>query len=265
MTKQVMQIWAFAVALIVQLPLCAKDAVVPGGSLPVLHEVDVVVVGGSSGGVAAAVEAAKKGAKVFLAAPRPYLGEDICSTYRLWLEPGEKPATELARQIFQPSPAAPVVATGVRFTYKADKPSAPQHRDTRTESLLGDGKWQSAANQSVQYDGSVTLLVDLGQTKRITKVSCMAYQRNDDFEVQQVGVSASIDNEKWIELPTLKNDKVGQGAFEDGALVLSAAVPKTEARYLKLAVAENAGSETGVAGRNRGGGRFGDRSPAARG
>ena len=39
--------------------------------IPVAHQVDVVVVGGGTGAVAAAVAAAEKGAKVFLAAPRP--------------------------------------------------------------------------------------------------------------------------------------------------------------------------------------------------
>ena len=49
--------------------------------IPVAYDVDVVVVGGTSGGVAAAVEAAQNGAKVFLAAQRPYLGADLCATY----------------------------------------------------------------------------------------------------------------------------------------------------------------------------------------
>jgi hypothetical protein len=68
--------------------------------IPVLHEVDVLVVGGSSGAVTAAVAAAQDGATVFLAAPRPYLGDDICGTYRLWLEPGEEPMSPLARLMF---------------------------------------------------------------------------------------------------------------------------------------------------------------------
>jgi len=66
--------------------------------IPVAYDVDVVVVGGTSGGVAAAVEAAQNGVKVFLAAERPYLGADICATYRLWLEPGEVPALPTIRQ-----------------------------------------------------------------------------------------------------------------------------------------------------------------------
>jgi hypothetical protein len=69
-------------------------------SIPVACDVEVVVVGGSSGAVSAAVAAAETGAKVFLAAPRPYLGEDICATLRLWLEEDEQPASPLARKLF---------------------------------------------------------------------------------------------------------------------------------------------------------------------
>ena len=39
--------------------------------IPVVYDVDVVVVGGSSAAVGAAVEAAGRGATDFLAAPRP--------------------------------------------------------------------------------------------------------------------------------------------------------------------------------------------------
>ncbi|MCX7825483.1 MAG: FAD-dependent oxidoreductase, partial [Verrucomicrobiae bacterium] len=91
--------------------LSAGEVLQPGRSLPILHDVDVVVVGGGSAGVAAAVEAAQRGAKVFLAAPRPYLGEDICATYRLWLEPGEQATTDLAKTVFAPPP--PGVAPGI--------------------------------------------------------------------------------------------------------------------------------------------------------
>ncbi len=76
--------------------------------IPVAYDVDIVVVGGTSGGVAAAVEAAQKGTKVFLATDRPYLGEDICGTYRLWLKAGEEPTSPLAKKIFAESPVAPM-------------------------------------------------------------------------------------------------------------------------------------------------------------
>jgi hypothetical protein len=71
-----------------------------GRKIPVIHEVDVVVVGGTTGAVAAAVAAAEKGARVVLVAPKPYLGEDMCATMRLWLEQDEQPATPLAKKVF---------------------------------------------------------------------------------------------------------------------------------------------------------------------
>jgi len=76
--------------------------------IPVAAEADVVVVGGSTGAVAAAVAAAGKGARVFLAAPRPYLGEDVCATMRLWLEDGETPVAPLARKLFAEDPERPL-------------------------------------------------------------------------------------------------------------------------------------------------------------
>ena len=54
--------------------------------IPVAAQVDVAVVGGSSAACAAAAEAAQSGAKVFLIAPRPYLGDDLAGRLRLWLD-----------------------------------------------------------------------------------------------------------------------------------------------------------------------------------
>ena len=53
-----------------------------GSDFKILADVDIVVAGGSSAGVEAALRAAKEGAKVFVVAPRPYFGEDIAGTYK---------------------------------------------------------------------------------------------------------------------------------------------------------------------------------------
>jgi len=207
----------------------------PAKSLPVTHEVDVVVVGGSSGGVAAAVEAARHGATVFLAAPRPYLGEDICATYRLWLEPGEEPLTALAKEVFAPPAPVETIRPGLAFTYTADRASSPKHKDTTPPSLLADGKWHSAPSQSVQYDGEATLTVDLGQEQALRRLSVLVYQRPADFEVARVAVSVSSDSRTWEPLTVLENDRLDQGGFEATALGLTASVA-TRGRYLKLHV-----------------------------
>jgi len=68
--------------------------------IPVAADADVVVVGGSSGAVSAACESARGGAKVFLIAPRPYLGADMCSTLRLYLERDQQPKSKLAVACF---------------------------------------------------------------------------------------------------------------------------------------------------------------------
>lgn len=68
--------------------------------IPVAYQTDVVVIGGSLAAVAAAVEASRAGSKVFLAAQEPYLGEDVCGTYRLWTDDQKVTGTELGNAIF---------------------------------------------------------------------------------------------------------------------------------------------------------------------
>lgn len=60
--------------------------------VPVSAEVDVLVVGGTSAGVAAALEAKKAGASVYLVGGHPYLGEDVAGTLELGFE--EKGGTD---------------------------------------------------------------------------------------------------------------------------------------------------------------------------
>lgn len=213
----------------------AMEVIEAAHALPVAQEVDVVVVGGSSGGVAAAVEAAQRGAKVFLVAPRPYLGEDLCASYRLWLEPGEKPLTQLAREVFKATPPAPSIGPGLTFTYYADQPSSPPHRDKLPPALLADGRWGSAASESVQYNSNVTLQLNFKKEQDIRTVTVLIYQRQNDFEVEMVTASVSADAKTWKPLTTLTNDKLGQLDFEASALPLSATV-RTKTRYLRLHV-----------------------------
>ena len=68
--------------------------------IPVVADVDVVVVGGTIAAVAAASQAAENGASVMLIAPRTYLGEDVCGTLRLWLERDETTEDPLTKSIF---------------------------------------------------------------------------------------------------------------------------------------------------------------------
>ena len=203
--------------------------------IPVLYDVDVVVVGGTSGAVAAAAAAVGDGAKVFLAAPRPYLGEDICGTYRLWLEPNEEPTSPLAKTMFAEPQAATRLRGTAPFTYEADAESGPLHRDSTPPSVLKDGKWHSAPSQSVQYNSDVNIVADLSAEQLVDSAAIMAYQRNGEFEIASVTISVSSDKQRWRQVAVVENAKLGQGSFEEAAIALSATVGQ-KARYLKFTV-----------------------------
>ena len=88
--------------------------------IPLAYDVDVIVVGGTLRGVAAAEAAAQAGAKVFLITDRPYLGEDVCATQRLWIKPDAKPKTDLGRSIYGDASGARATENGYRVVRPMD-------------------------------------------------------------------------------------------------------------------------------------------------
>lgn len=210
--------------------------------IPVAYQVDVVVVGGTSAGVTAAVAAAEKGADVFLAAQRPYLGVDLCGTYRLWLRPGEKPDDPLAAAAFAEPPLLVEIRPGLAFTYETDVPSAKRHKDTTPPSKLNDGKWGNAVNQSVEYPTDVTVTLDLKKNTPIQRVLVMAYHRAGDIELESVAVSVSNDNQKWTHVADVPNTCRSNGDHIDSAFCLSVAV-KASTRYVRVLAKRGADAE----------------------
>jgi hypothetical protein len=58
----------------------------PARDLPVISEVDLIIAGATLGSISAALKAASMGAKVFVVGYMPYMGEDICGTYKYLFE-----------------------------------------------------------------------------------------------------------------------------------------------------------------------------------
>ncbi len=233
--------------------------------IPVACDVDVVVVGGSSAGVAAAVKAAEHGASVFLLSSRPYLGEDICGPFRYWLDPAEVPETTLGKEIFASGSAVPQVTyVSAPFTYSASvTPTNENHGDDG--SVLCDNQYLSAATQSVQYDQNVTIVAELKKEQDVNDVHVLVYQRPRDFGVGEVLVSVSSDGKNWSHpvsivrsfmvvfrsakdrknatfaerkatlisrtMLTAMNLESDKGRFEDAAIPISASVDR-EGRYV---------------------------------
>jgi len=211
--------------------------------IPVAYNVDVVVVGGGTGAVSAAVAAAEAGAKVFLAAPRPYLGDDMTATLRLWLEPGESPTTPLAKRIFGDDQRAMMGPDPRRipFTYSATLPTGGVHKDTNPPSCLTDGAWGSASRASVQYDGDVAVTADLGKVAQISGVRVYLFERTSgkggsNFIVDTIAVSASDDAKVWKPVATMQNKQFERKAEQGVGNVIEAWMPvAAKTRFVKLA------------------------------
>ncbi len=239
MKKQICSIFVISIVLFSSLLSISAEMVKESArDIPVAYDVDVVVAGGSSAGVAAAVEAAQHGAKVFLAAPRPYLGEDLCATYRLWLEENEKPSTPLTQKMFKQPPYIPIGGKSMPFTYEADQPSAERHKDTDPTTMLSDGEWEDPYTQSVQYDNNVNIIADLGEVKQIKMIHVLSFEARDR-QIQDITVSISNNKKNWKRVGVIENKLQGygrspmdiKGAFDE------------EARYVKLFIRKRPGMD----------------------
>ena len=207
--------------------------------LPVVQDVDVVVAGGSSAAVAAAVAAKQAGATVFLAAPRPYLGEDLAGTLRLARVPGDDESHPIYRAIFDGRRAA---RANWPFAYTYDAKPDKQHDDAK-HSVLTDGKFGNATLESVQFSGDVTVSVDLGEARDISGVELSTYLRehkagkNRNADLSKVGfrtaameVSASRDGKTWS-LVSFSDKPAVMGTTNSG--ILSVPISGTW-RYLRV-------------------------------
>jgi len=201
--------------------------------IPVAYSVDVVVVGGSTGAISAAVAASEAGAKVFLAAPRPYLGDDMTATLRLWLEEGETPVAPLAKALFddREGTASRPNPNRIAFEYQADQPTAARHPDTEKPSLLSDGVWGDPIRHSVQFDQDVNVTVDLGQMRDVAEVVLWAYHGAGagGYRVSRVTISTSEDAKAWKPGTAVQPPKDQTENSYSLTLPLSA-----RARYLKF-------------------------------
>ena len=105
---------------------CVAALMAPA-QVPQASAYDVLVVGGTAKGVAAATAAKAAGANVFLVTPFPYLGEDLAGTLELGLPEGQRPLTELVKRLWAGSTDHadydywPERRTdGIRWIYKND-------------------------------------------------------------------------------------------------------------------------------------------------
>jgi hypothetical protein len=138
---------------------CAEGIVEAEKHLPLVQDVDVVrcrrLVRRGRGGVQ---RRPKRGEGFLLAAPRPIPGEDLAG--KLHLEPDVEAANRvsLLRRIFHSANASPDSLPFLLHGGQRQRHSA-QGSDGQ---MLTDGRWRNPRAQSVQFDGDVDFVLDLG-------------------------------------------------------------------------------------------------------
>lgn len=204
MRLRVLQGWYLTAALAIWGTFVHAAAVAESSrEIPVAQEVDVVIVGGSCGAIAAAEAAAAAGAKVFLVAPRPYLGDDLAGALRLWLEPGENPESPLAKSLFL------LNEISLPFAYTTDVPSGGKHPDK--DAMLCDGQTDDVQTQTVEYAKDVTILADLQVRTTVEFIELIAFRSKGDYDVESVHISLSEDGKTWSPAIPLNPKESGYG------------------------------------------------------
>lgn len=156
--------------------------------IPVIADVDLVVAGGSSRAVAAAVAAAKTGCKVYLIGYMPYLGDDICGSFLYDRQKDETPQTALARKLFEEV-----------------KSFRPLHYKTVLENELIDN------NVDFLYSSYVTnLLVD----EKGKPAGVVIANRSGRQAIRCKGIIDATHNASVARMSDIQVKNAGQGAVE---------------------------------------------------
>lgn len=138
------------------------------------EEVDVLVVGGTAKGVAAATAAAKAGANTYLITPYTYLGEDLAGTLELGLAPGAKPTLPLVKKLWSGMQGlAP-------FDYWPDKrtphPRAVFHNDW-WDRLSEPGR-PTSPTDGVYYESDVSYKCVLRKPSEISRLEVIVFEKS---------------------------------------------------------------------------------------
>lgn len=143
--------------------------------IPIMTKVDIVIVGGSSAAVSAAVSAAQYGKSVFLIAPLSYLGDDICGSFLYHLYDGERPLTALGHKIYSiKKTPTPLYVKTVLEDELIDNQIGFLYSSYVTEVLINQNKELSGvviANRSGRQAVCCKVLIDATSTATVAQMA----------------------------------------------------------------------------------------------
>ena len=191
--------------------------------IPVAGNVDVFVAGGTVAGVAAAIAAKERGADVFLAGARPYLGEDLAGTLELDND-GHDPADELVKSIWTS------FSDRARYSYTFDAQIArgPYAYCNDAPDRVSDMTWPMTPAETTVFNSDVVYDCRLETPSYVSRIEVVVAETPDDWlddarrpktgmdaiiaQVSDVSVETSGKNGRILKMPLSRvSSKVSGG------------------------------------------------------
>lgn len=179
--------------------------------VPIVADVDVLVVGGTCAAVSFALAAKRQGLSVYVISPRPYFGEDVCAAYRFW--PQRVQGNDLSDLIFEDS-TRPPTPMQVKLTLEQSliEQKVPFLFNCFPAGLLKDASGRIAgaaiANRSGHQAIRARIVVDATMEASVLNlagvetVHRMAGTKSVDYVVLYQGEGAvDASSETYVELP----------------------------------------------------------------
>jgi hypothetical protein len=225
-------------------------------SIPVVGNVDVLVIGGDTVSVITAVESSRKGAKTLLLTPFSYLGEDLTGTLKIWVDREEKNSVQdpLLKALYNdPVPNIPYQTLSdltanpnkLAFTYKILEPldsKHPEAKEGKTPRLI-DGLAEDATLDSVQINGDATIIADLQKETTVGGLALLSFFSKNNFAAGLMSVYSSNDAENWTAVAeNVKPEKPAAGSSTGVPFKLKLKKPLT-VRYLKVVAKKETDAE----------------------
>ena len=162
--------------------------------VPISAEVDVVVVGGNEGGIAAAWKAAKAGSSVLVAGGTYFFTDDVSAKARYWLEPDEVPQYDFAKALFGDRSEGQRQLVPAQYKRKIEdlllRAGASFHFNSRPVGVLVDGSGNVAgvvtANKAGLQAVVAKIVIDATPTAAVAR---MAGASTTPWSVKEVVVS----------------------------------------------------------------------------
>jgi hypothetical protein len=233
-------IFFFLVLLSLQ-AFCVADVYQSPRNIPIVDNVDVLVAGGSSAGVQAAVDCANSGLSVLLLSQEPYLGADLCATKRFLVETEDGEFTLLGKKLFNDTSLNARMTKGLAFSYTTDQIPTGRLRDLPKGKKFADGFWDGSELDGLEYDKSLTVTADVKSVKDIEEIHLISICKQKKTAIESVCIEVSSDGKTYTKAAVIKDYKPGEDNTRDFSISLD-----TKARYIKFTVNKAADAESFV-------------------